>query len=249
MFNAQHNTRFDWTRAIERNREALIAIVAAIFRMLGLEGDGTLERLPHYLHRRALRLLRPAESAARRVIVTAARVLAIEPAPALRPKVRSTGVLAKTGKAPGRLRGQPPAFQLYDPRKSFKERRPSRSVRGRLPRISVLGFDPPATALWPASPPAADTALLDDDGLINALPLCRRLQALKAALGDLPRQAKRLVRWQARRERDQGLRPLFVTPLRPGLPPGYRKKPVHEIDHVLIECHGLAFDAMRPDTS
>jgi hypothetical protein len=89
----------------------------------------------------------------------------------------------------------------------------------------------------------------DDDGLINGLPLCRRLHALKAALADVPRQAQRLARWRARRERNQVLRPTFATPLRPGLPPGYRGKPVHEVDHVLIECHGLACGAMKLDTS
>jgi hypothetical protein len=248
MFNAQHKTRFDWARAIAINRDALIAVVEAIFRLLGLEGEATLERLPHYLHRRALRLLRPAESAARRVIVMAARGLAVGPAPALRP--RPAGVVPQKAKAPttpGRPRR--PAFQLHDPRKRFTERRRASPARHRLPRISVLGFDPPVADLWPASPPAANTTPLDDEGLINARPLCRRLQALKAALDDVPRQAQRLVRWRARRERDGALRPLFVTPLRPGLPPGYRKKPVREVDYLLLECHGLACEAIRLDTS
>jgi hypothetical protein len=249
----------DWARAIEINRDALIAVVAAIFQMLGLEGDGTISRLPHYLHRRALRLLRPAESAARRVIVIAARGLAVAPAPALRP--RPAGVVPQKAKAPNTPgRPRPPAFQLYDPRKCFTARRSRRkSASGILPRISVIGFDPRIPAAFrpsfpsfpPAAPPAshASPPLPEDDGLINGLPLSRRLQALKAALDDVPRQAQRLVRWRARRERDLVRRPMFTMPLRPGLPPGYRRKPVREVDHVLIECHGLAFDAMRLDTS
>jgi hypothetical protein len=237
----------DWARAIEINRDALIVVVAAIFRLLGLAGDGPLSRLPPTLHRRALRLLRPAESAARRVIVMAARGLAVTPAPAVRARVRSPGGLGRnaTGRTPGRPR--PPAFQLYDPRQRVTERRPGSGLR-RLPRVAVLGPDPHLVPVWSAPVPAPKPAP-PEDGLVNALPLCRRLQALKAALDDVPRQAQRLVRWRARRERDRGQRPLFVTPLRPGLPPGYRAKPVHEVDRVLLECHGLACDAVRRDTS
>ena len=42
--------------------------------------------------------------------------------------------------------------------------------------------------------------------------------------------------------------PKFRSPLRPGRPPGYRRKPVHLVDEVLAECHWLAWDAMKPDT-
>ena len=37
----------------------------------------------------------------------------------------------------------------------------------------------------------------------------------------------------------------------PGQPPGHRRKPAHEIDDVLTECHWLAWEVMRlkPDTS
>ena len=73
------------------------------------------------------------------------------------------------------------------------------------------------------------------------------LQALKSALEDLPRQAKRLARWQQRRKEAPDLK--FLSPLRPGRPPGYRRKPIHEVDEVLIECDDLAWEAMKPDTS
>jgi hypothetical protein len=246
MFKKPQDSRFDWANAIEINRDALIAVVGAIFRMLGLAGDGTASRIPGYLHRRALRLLRPAESAARRLIVMAARGLAVEPVPALRPRPAvSLTKKAKAGDAPGRPR--PPAFQLYDPRKRFTQRRRG-SVLRRLPRIAVLGRDPRLVPIWSAPVPASRPAS-PDDGLINAQPLCRRLRALNAALDDVPRQAQRLMRWRARRERDRARRPIFVTPLRPDFPPGYRRKPVREVDRVLIECHGLALDTMRPDTS
>jgi hypothetical protein len=246
----------DWAGAIEVNRDALIAVVAAIFRMLGLEGAGTIQRIEPYLHRRALRLLRPAESAARRVIVMAARGLAVEPAPALRPRAHSKGGLGQNAKPrDAAVRPRPPAFQLYDPRKCFTERRTRQRSGSRvMPRIAVLGFDPRIPAAFrlsfpPAVSSAADASPPEDDGLINGVPLCRRLQALKAALADVPRQAQRLMRWRARRERDLATRPLFTLPLRPGVPPGYRDKPVREVDRVLVECHWLACDAMKLDTS
>jgi hypothetical protein len=71
--------------------------------------------------------------------------------------------------------------------------------------------------------------------------------AVKTALANLPRQARRLVRWRARRAMMQS--PKFVSPLRPGPPPGHRKKPKDEIDFVLRECHALAWDAISCDTS
>ncbi|CAN5516763.1 hypothetical protein BH10PSE7_BH10PSE7_01380 [soil metagenome] len=63
----------DWASAIERNRQAIMAIVAALFAMLELTGTATVARIPRTLHRAVLRVLRPAESAARRLVVMAAR--------------------------------------------------------------------------------------------------------------------------------------------------------------------------------
>jgi hypothetical protein len=229
----------DWVRAIERNSEALKGIVEALFAMLGLAGEATGLRIPQPLHRAVLRVLRPAESAMRRLIVIAARGLVVKLAPS-RPK--PVGPIGKGGG------NRPPSFQLFDPRKNFAELRQHRVKYMRNPpRIHIFGNDPTVAAiLWPARPPIADPTP-PPDGLVNAERLSRRLQALKLALDDLPRQARRLARWRLRREKAQS--PKFKSPLRPGHPPGYRRKPVHEVDEVLIECHGLACDAMRPDTS
>ena len=68
----------DWARAIERNSEALKGIVEALFAMLGLAGTDTVARIPQPLHRAVLRLLRPAESAMRRLVVIAARGLVVK---------------------------------------------------------------------------------------------------------------------------------------------------------------------------
>ncbi len=51
----------------------------------------------------------------------------------------------------------------------------------------------------------------------------------------------------ARREAMPG--PVFKSPLRPGPPPGHRKWHIHPIDEILADCHALAWDAMKADTS
>ena len=238
----------DWARAIERNSEALKGIIAELFAMLGLDDDITLSRISHPLHRAVLRVLRPAESAVRRLIVIAARGLVVKLAPSRsisRPKPAKP-----TAKGFGSSR--PPAFQLFDPRKRIKPVRAMKST-WRVPRISFLPPppDPTVAAIFaaraarapaPAAPPPPPS-----DGLASAQGLTRRLQALKSALEDLPRQATRLARWQQRRLAAPEHK--FLSPLRSGRPPGYRRKPIHEVDEVLIECDDLAWEAMKPDTS
>jgi hypothetical protein len=69
--------------------------------------------------------------------------------------------------------------------------------------------------------------------------------AIKQALDDLPAQAKRLARWRMRRQAQAK----STSALRPGRPPGHRKKETHDIDAVLKECHTLARDVEREDSS
>jgi hypothetical protein len=142
-----------------------------------------------------------------------------------------------------------PAFQLYDQRQRFTTFVPRRRRPRVVPRILFYWPDPNLIPLNPAAWPPAPPVRPPDDGKVDARRLSRRLEAIKLALEDLPRQAKRLVRLKARREALQKRRPTFTSPLRPGRPPGYRKKPRHEVDEVLIECHGLARDVERLDTS
>jgi hypothetical protein len=226
----------DWARAIERNSEALKGIVAVLFAMLGLDGTDMVARLPHSVHRAVLRVLQPAESAVRRLIVIVARGLVVKLVP---PRPMPAGSIIDKG---GRSR---PSFKLFDPRKSLAFSREAAPPRF-LPRIHVFGHDPRVAALWAARPPLAAPAPSPDD-LVNAEPLTRRLEALKLALDDLPRQARRLARLRLRRENVPSLK--FKSPLRPGPPPGHRRKPSHEVDELLAECHGLAWDALRLNSS
>ena len=97
----------DWARAIERNSEALNGIVGALFAMLGLAGEATVGRIPQPLHRAVLRVLRPAESAVRRLIVIAARGLVVKLTPSRPMPVVPIG----KGRQSGHSR---PSFPLFD---------------------------------------------------------------------------------------------------------------------------------------
>jgi hypothetical protein len=234
----------DWDLAIKRNSEALKEIIAGLFAMLELAGGITVALLPRSVHSAVRRVLWPAESAVRRLIVIAARGLVVKlppSRPGLRPKPAKP-----TAKGVGSSR--PPSFQLFDARKNFPELRQHRVKYAKNPpRILFFGDPSRVDDLWtrPAPPPAKTPP--SDEALVNAVPLTRRLEALKLALEDLPRQARRMARWRARREIAPNTK--FRSPLRLGPPPGHRRKPTHLVDEVLIECHGLAFDAMKPDTS
>ena len=114
----------------------------------------------------------------------------------------------------------------------------------------MFNADNQLVTVWPPPPPAASPApapAKSADGMVSAARVIRRLEALESALADLPRQARRLVRWRMRQETSPD--PSFKSPLRPGRPPGYRRRVVHEVDELLSECQWLAFRAAMTDTS
>lgn len=222
----------DWSRAIERNSEALAGVVAGLAVLFELAGGAT--RISKSLRRSILRVLRPAEAAVLRLIVIAARGIRVLPGA---PRAAPMPAIAKGPRR--RL-----AFRLFDPRKRFSFG-PSRGPR-LGPRIHVFASDPRVTAWWPVAQPAASPPSADD-GLADGRRLVLRFEALERALADLPGQARRLARLMARREAAPGLLPR--SPLRPGPAPGARKVKVLDVDFVLAECHGLARDALRFDTS
>jgi hypothetical protein len=223
----------DWDLAIKRNSKALKSIIQVLFALLGLDGTEAASRIPRSLHSAVLAVLRPAESAVRRLIVIAARNVVVKLAPS-RPMPEGRRI-PKGGAS--RL----PAFQIFDPQKRLKPIRVMKFTR-MVPRIHVFPYD----SLGPAPKPVIE-APPPPDGRVSATRLHRRLKALKLALDDLPRQAKRLVRLQQRRKASPW--PKSTMPLRSGHPPGYRRKPLHEVDEVLVACDWLAWEAMKPDTS
>jgi hypothetical protein len=221
----------DWTRAIEINKTALIRIVAALVSLLASQAGAT--RLPLPVYRLIARTLHPAESAVRRLIVIAARGLVV-PVPARRPM--PAGVMI-AGRGRGRV-----SFQLFDTRKHFTPVDESPlPVTG--PRIRSIS-DPSPRALFLSQfvKPADGRASEAETARVR-----QRLTTLEKALDQLPRQAKRMARWLLRRSLIKT--PKFKSPLRPGPPPGHLKRPREEIDHVLRECHALAWDALRLNTS
>ena len=218
----------DWNRAIEVNRQAAIQVLDEIFALLELALAGTMRRLPRSVYLAAQTLLRPTEAVVRRLIIIAARELAAKPV-AARPMPKGLVIVSKGLKNP--------AFRLFDARKRFAEREVRNTAPEGGPRVHSLESFVQAHAPQPTPP----------DISLDATQLLRRFQSVKHALETLPRQALRLVRWKARRRLMEN--PKFRSPLRPGKPPGHRDKPKHKIDFVLRDCHGLAFDALREDSS
>src|SRR4026207_972482 len=122
----------DWDLAIKRNSEALKGIIETLFVLLGLDGTDRVGRIPRSVHSTVLRVLRPAESAVRRLIVIAARGLVVKLKPAAsRPMPKLAEPIGKSG-------GSRPSFQLFDQRKNFKARRRGRRV---IPRLYVFRND------------------------------------------------------------------------------------------------------------
>ena len=229
----------NWEHAIKRNSEVLAGIVETLFVMLGLVGEATVSRISWPAYRAVLRVLRPAESCLRRLIVVAARGLVIAPV-ASRPKTARAIKPSKRGISR-------PSFQLFDPQPRIvfpRRRNPKRAV----PRIHFFNTDGEFITIGPPIRPArAPARAKSADGMVNAARVIRRLEALESALADLPRQAKRLVRWRMREEKSEN--PSFKTPLRPGRPPGSRRRAVHLVDELLDECQWLAHRAAMADTS
>ena len=209
--------------------------------------------LPRHLHRAVLRLLRPAEAVARRLIIVMARDL---PHPEVRgqsPSLEGRTHAAKPASPKARKPGKRTTLPLFDPLPRW--RGPRRPVAAGVPRISFHG-DGASAPLPPRQPPMPDDP-------IDATRLALRLRAVAAALNDLPAHAGRFARWRARRDaalKDQAQRKPSarrgvtrrVWPLRPGRPPGWRAagRHAHPVHDVLNIVHDLAFWAMeRTDTS
>lgn len=230
--------------AIEQYRMSLLGHVMALFAMIGLTEGMTLERIPKPLHRGVLLILRTAESAARRLIMAAARNIVVDPPEPRTPKPRQApSAKPKLDGEASPKRKRKPSFNMFDPLKRYRHRGKKRSRRVEPHVYSLEAF---LQAHAPAAPAPADAV---DDGMVNAAPLIRRLQAALDALQNIPRYALRLALWQARPKEDR--RPERWSPIRAGRPPGFRQRHIHEVDQILKECHWLAIEGHPPldDTS
>ena len=166
-----------------------------------------------------------------------------------------------------------PAFPLFDPPRRLRLEPPRRYVPAHAaPRIMFPGITRPHRL--PPPPPSPSP-----EDLVSAAGVARRLAALAAALEDLPNQARRFARWQARMNAQvaqyraaeapeargsaaPSARRRFrrTSPLRGGPPYGGRLavwdptvpngKHIREVDVILAHAHALADYALAfPDTS
>ena len=232
--------------------------------------------LRRHVYRAILLLLRPAESAARRLIIAAARGIVVAlPSPRKpKPKPPIRGPRAFIPVNPKRrpkraLRSL--NLPLLDPLKRYFRVRRRYVPAHAAPRIRWLGgFDSP---FLPRPPPPPAPPSPDDP--IDAARLGQRLAVLGAALDDLPGHARRFARWRARNDaaiaRDRQARDAAIaegkhgpsvvpfrrsSPLRWGRPPGGRlsrydptathPRKIREIDEILAHAHALAVYALDP---
>ncbi|MFI0846654.1 hypothetical protein, partial [Mesorhizobium sp. IMUNJ 23232] len=187
------------------------------------------------LYRAILLLLRPAESAARRLIIAAAQgiVVTLPPFRPRKPKPKTSDTVAAMRRLGLAVALSQEDFARYEAERKAAERRASRP-RGQnlslldalknpfrirrkyvpahaVPRIRSLDDDAPRIPV--PQPPTRDDP-------INAAKLTLRLDALGRALDDLPGQAKRFARWKARNDdalqRDRAARDAAVAQGKPG---------------------------------
>ena len=235
---------------IELYRLALLRVLLVLFKMAGLApGTDRLEVLPRSVKFSILRILRQAESAARRLVFAESEKLDdvdYVPPPKREKSAQKRGV--KRGTEPKQRAPRMPQFKLTDSRKFLWELYPNRRRRAKktikrggepvlLFRIHNYDGRPPAEA-WSTPLPE-----LTPDDPLAAVGLSRRMQALHNALLDLPAQAHRMKREIAKREAAKP-GPGSVHPMRSGKPPGFREydeEPEHEVDNILYECHYIAY--------
>lgn len=224
----------DWKRTIEINREALVGIVAGLVAWLAAF-EGVL-RLPRPVYQRVGLSLHKAESALRRLIVIAARGLVVS-LPPKRPMPEGLFIACNNPNGPSRR-----AFPLFDSRinYSFEELEVPPNTTSHIHYFNDASLYAKFPNLLGRAP-----EILSSEAETKSLRL--RLAAAHRALQNLTSEAKRMARWQARRKTLEN--PKFTSPIRPGPPPGDNRNSKSEIDLVLRECQGLAFEALKFDSS
>ncbi|MEM0900787.1 MAG: hypothetical protein AAGI92_12645 [Pseudomonadota bacterium] len=206
-------TDFDWTGAIDKNIRLISRIIAFLFSMTGRTTAREI-KIPRRMRDELFGILRPAESAVRRLIfIIAMRTQG--PHLLSSSGNESTGRLEDTNKSrihmvddQSPLRNR--LFPLRDPRKNFSD---------------LFCEEPCETGHHVgAHMDKADTKPVSASGLI------KRIASLKHTLDNLPGEARRMTKllqarqhWLAGERTEKAARDTVpLPPLRPGLPPGAR---------------------------
>ena len=251
---------------IEDRRQALMRILAGLVAMAGLvsgphpegskngqdpwlapKAEGEPRRtLQRALRNAVLRLLRPAESAARRLVVALA--CSFVETFAFRPRGPKEKLLRKRRQfmpvMPPGAEKKPRWLQKTLPLLDAPRRKPG-PAWVRQAGVPHIGLGARPTLRPPPSPRDS----------LDATRLCLRLEALAAVLADPKKQALRFARFQARqaflRALDRTSRAALRRPLRFGRPPGSVQRSDHDVHDVLDFAHQLALESLRrkPDTS
>ncbi|MCF6328457.1 MAG: hypothetical protein L3J02_01465 [Henriciella sp.] len=195
-------------------------VAALAARITALLGAATM--LPRSLRNQALRLLRPAESMLRRLLVLMA--------------VKQSAIWSRSSPHPEPVKG--PLKRLPAAAKAGVEHPHPEPVEGRgrarnfpLPdplHLPVMVAPPPPYAtfgprIWSLG--SEWTWLPAEPELPEMLPIARlqdRLARLQAVLDTPGKHVARMARWLARR--GHGRRPRRLFPMRPGRPPGYARR-------------------------
>ena len=186
-------------------------VAALASRIAALLGAATM--LPRSLRNQALRLLRPAESMLRRLLVLMA--------------IKQSAIWSRHSPHPEPVEGRGRA--TIEPARRKHPRAPSQNfpLLDPLHLPSMVQPPPPYATFGPRiwSLGSDWTYLPAQTELPELLPIARlqdRLARLQAALDAPDKHVARMARWLARR--GDGQRPRRLFPMRPGRPPGYARR-------------------------
>ncbi len=209
---------------LEKNWPRFAALVALIASLL--DGSNIFTRA---LRSRVLKLVRPAESMARRLLV----LMALKDASSFgRLRLR----LHKAGKAPDvvSIAGTAPHPEPVEGRAPHA---PSLRLFEPYPDFGLLCSEPPARPETPLDTEQADRSAEP----VNDAPTLARLAALQAVLANSHCHVRRMARWLARHTR----RPGRTSPLGVGPPPGaVQRPPDRPLNDALRDCHYFAREAL-----
>lgn len=226
-----------WRLAIALNKSGLLKVLAVMLDLAGMHSGTGHKNLPVHLSAHLprqtataiLRLLLPAESAARRLIAIVAHT-SLNADQWKRFSAPRCTAKPDFSKFKTVTTGRAPRFCLRDPRKrfDFALHLPENNNNRAEPRISFFH----------GSAPSGQTHALSPQKTINTKNICLRLLALQSALDNLPKQARRYLAVCERRKRAPA-GPRRTPPLRAGFPPGYVKRPSADVHKILNECAAL----------